>query len=110
MSVQDALQIIQILTSIALIVVIILQAQGQGLGGLFGGADSMGITKTRRGLEKTLFQITVGLSVAFLANAIIQLLIQKIITTAWRVGSKWLMSHLNTMGGVLRLRRTPRLF
>jgi preprotein translocase subunit SecG len=78
MSVQDALQFIQILTSIALIVVIILQAQGQGLGGLFGGPDTMGITKTRRGLEKTLFQITVGLAITFLANAIIQLLIQKI--------------------------------
>lgn len=76
MSVQDALQVVQILTSIALIAVIILQAQGQGLGGLFGGADSMGISKTRRGLEKTLFQITVGLSIAFLANAMIQLLIQ----------------------------------
>lgn len=78
MSVEDALQFIQILTSIALIVVIVLQAQGQGAGGLFGGGDSMGITKTRRGLEKTLFQITVGLSVAFLGNAIIQLLIQDI--------------------------------
>lgn len=76
MEVQDALQFIQILTSIALIIVIILQAQGQGLGGLFGGADSMGITKTRRGLQKTLFQITVGLSIAFLGNAILQLLIQ----------------------------------
>lgn len=76
MSVEDALQFIQILTSIALIAVIILQAQGQTLGGLFGGTDSMGITKTRRGLEKTLFQITVGLSLAFLLNAIIQLLIQ----------------------------------
>ena len=77
MEVQDALQFIQILTSIALIAVIILQAQGQGLGGLFGGSDSMGgITKTRRGLQKTLFQITVGLSIAFLGNAILRLLIQ----------------------------------
>jgi len=76
MEVQDALQFIQILISIALIVVIILQAQSQGLGGLFGGSDSMGITKTRRGLQKTLFQITVGLSIAFLGNAILQLLIQ----------------------------------
>lgn len=78
MTVQDALQVIQIFTSVALIVVIIFQSSGQGLGGLFGGGDSMGITKTRRGLEKTLFQITVGLSVAFLGNAIIQLLIQKL--------------------------------
>jgi preprotein translocase subunit SecG len=76
--IEDVLQVIQILTSVSLIVVIILQAQGQGLGGLFGGADSMGITKTRRGLEKTLFQITVGLAVAFLGNAILQLLIQQI--------------------------------
>jgi preprotein translocase subunit SecG len=72
----DALQIIQILTSIALIAVIILQAQASGLGGIFGGADTMGITKTRRGLEKTMFNITVGLSVAFLGNAILQLIIQ----------------------------------
>lgn len=79
MSVQDALQIIQILTSITLIAVIVLQGRGQqGIGGLMGGADNLGITKTRRGLEKTLFQITVGLSVAFLLNAIIQLLIQTV--------------------------------
>jgi len=73
---RDALQFVQILTSIFLIVVIVLQAQGQSTGGLFGGADNLGITKTRRGLEKTLFQITVGLSIAFLGNAILQLLVQ----------------------------------
>ena len=78
MSIEQALQLIQVVTSISLIVVIILQAQGTGLGGLFGGGDSMGITKTRRGLEKTLFQITVGLVFAFLGNAIIQLLIQEV--------------------------------
>jgi preprotein translocase subunit SecG len=76
MSLIDALQVVQIFTSVALITVIIVQAHGQGLGGLFGGADTMGITKTRRGLEKTLFQITVGLSIAFLGNAILQLLIR----------------------------------
>lgn len=75
MVLEDALQIIQIILSIALVGVIILQARGSGLGNLFGGSDG-GITKTRRGLEKTLFQITVGLSIAFIANAVIQLLIQ----------------------------------
>jgi preprotein translocase subunit SecG len=73
----NALQIIQIIISISLIVVIILQARGQGLGSLFGGGDSgMGITKTRRGLERTLFQITIILSALFLLNAVIQLMIQ----------------------------------
>lgn len=72
----DALQVIQIIISVALVAVIVLQAQGQNLGGLFGGQDTMGVTKTRRGLEKTLFQITVGLAIAFLGNAILQLLVR----------------------------------
>ena len=75
MVLEDALQIVQIIISLALITVIVLQARGSGLGSLFGGADG-GITKTRRGLEKTLFQITIGLAVLFILNAIIQLLIQ----------------------------------
>ncbi len=74
----DALQIIQIILSLAMIVVIILQARGLGLGSLFGGGDSgMGITKTRRGLERTLFQITIVLGALFLLNAVIQLMIQQ---------------------------------
>jgi len=72
----DALQWIQIIISIALVTVIILQAQGQNLGGLFGGQDTMGGTTTRRGLEKPLFQITIGLAIAFLGNAILQLLVR----------------------------------
>ncbi len=71
-----ALQIIQIIISLALIVVIILQARGAGLGSLFGGDAGMGITKTRRGLERTLFQITIILAALFLLNSVIQLLVQ----------------------------------
>ena len=74
----DALQIIQIILSVAMVVVIILQARGLGLGSLFGGGDTgMGITKTRRGLERTLFQITIILGALFLLNAVIQLMIQQ---------------------------------
>ena len=65
-----ALQIVQIIISIALVVLIVLQAKGSGLGNLFGG-EAGAITKTRRGLEKTLFQLTVGLSITFIAIAII---------------------------------------
>ncbi len=72
-----ALQVIQIIISLAIILVIILQARGQGLGSLFGGGDTgMGITKTRRGLERTLFQITIVLGALFLVNCVIQLMIQ----------------------------------
>jgi preprotein translocase subunit SecG len=53
-----------IITSIALIASVILQSKGAGLGGLTGG-DSGGIFTARRGIERVLFWVTVGLSVLF---------------------------------------------
>jgi preprotein translocase subunit SecG len=71
-----ALQLIQVIISVFLVIVIILQAKGNGIGNLFGGGESgLGITKTRRGLEKTLFQITIILAALFLLNAIIQVVV-----------------------------------
>lgn len=58
-----------IITSIALILSVILQSKGAGLGGLTGG-DSGGIFTARRGIEKLLFRITIGLSVLFFALAV----------------------------------------
>jgi preprotein translocase subunit SecG len=53
-----------IITSIALIISVILQNKGVGLGGFTGG-DSGGVFSARRGIEKTLFWITIVLSVVF---------------------------------------------
>ena len=53
-----------IITSIALVVSVIMQNKGVGLGGLTG-ADSSNVFTARRGIEKTLFYITIGLSVLF---------------------------------------------
>jgi preprotein translocase subunit SecG len=58
-----------IITSIALIASVILQSKGAGLGGLTG-ADTGGIFTARRGIEKTLFRVTIGLSVLFFILAI----------------------------------------
>lgn len=66
-----ALQVISIIVSIALVILVLMQAKGAGLGDLLGGGESGGITRTRRGLEKTLFQITVGLGFLFLMVAIL---------------------------------------
>lgn len=77
-AIRTALQIIQLLISIALVVVIILQARGAGIGSLLGGNEALGVTKTRRGLEKTLFQITIILAALFLLNAVIQLSLQPV--------------------------------
>ena len=53
-----------IITSVALIASVILQNKGTGLGGLTG-SDTGGVYTARRGIEKTLFWITIVLSVVF---------------------------------------------
>lgn len=68
---ETALQIAAIIISVALIIIILLQVKGSGLGDLLGGGGDSGITRTRRGLEKTLYQITIGLSFAFLMICIL---------------------------------------
>lgn len=64
------LNIAMIITSIALIVSVILQSKGAGLGGL-GGSDTGAVFTARRGVEKTLFRITIGLSIIFFILAIV---------------------------------------
>ena len=63
------LQVALIVTAVALIVSVILQSKGAGLGGLTG-ADTGSVFTARRGIEKTLFWITIILSVLFFALAI----------------------------------------
>lgn len=59
-----------IITSIALIASVILQSKGAGLGGLTGG-DTGGVFTARRGIEKVLFWVTIGLSALFFILAVI---------------------------------------
>ena len=61
-------QTAQILVSILLIAIILLQIRGQG-SGFFGSAQAS--FRTRRGVEKTLFQFTVVLAVVFTLLAIV---------------------------------------
>jgi len=66
--VENYLYIALIITSIALITSVILQSKGAGLGGLTGG-DTGGIFTARRGIEKTLFKVTIVLGVVFFVLA-----------------------------------------
>lgn len=63
MTLEDALAVAAILTSLALIGIILLQVKGEGVGGLQSGS----FVRTRRGLEKTLFQLTIVLAVIWIA-------------------------------------------
>jgi preprotein translocase subunit SecG len=67
MDLSDYLSVAAILVSLALIAVILLQVKGEGVGGLQSGS----FVRTRRGLEKTLFQLTIALSVLWLVIAAI---------------------------------------
>lgn len=65
-----ALQLVMIVVSIVLILVILLQTKGSSFSGAFGG-DTSSIYRTRRGVEKTLFQFTIGVGVLFVLLAIV---------------------------------------
>jgi len=65
------LSVAQIVLSVALILVILLQVRGGGLGGIFGQPDT--VYRTKRGVEKTLFQLTIALVVLFIIIAVMTL-------------------------------------
>lgn len=70
------MQIASIVVSIILIVLIMLQVKGGALGNLLGGDAGGGFTHTRRGLEKTLFQITVYLCIVFMAISLFAVVLE----------------------------------
>jgi len=63
-----------IIISVLLIVSVILQSKGAGLGGLTG-ADAGSVFTARRGIERTLFWITIVLSVVFFILVITLLIV-----------------------------------
>jgi preprotein translocase subunit SecG len=55
----------QLIVSVALLFAVLLQARGSGLGGTFGGDSS--VYRSRRGIERRLWQFTIALIVLFTA-------------------------------------------
>ena len=68
---QDYLSVAQILLSIALILAVLFQVRGGGLGGIFGQPTT--VFRTKRGVEKTLFQLTIALVILFIIVSIMTL-------------------------------------
>ncbi len=68
----DYLVIAQIVTAVLLVISILLQSSGSGLGGVFGGAGA--VYSTKRGIEKILFYLTIVLSILFFALALANLI------------------------------------
>ncbi len=59
------LNILQIIISVILIIVVLLQVKGSGFGAALGGMSGGSVFRTKRGLERTLFQATIMLAVVF---------------------------------------------
>lgn len=66
------LNITQIVLSCLLIIAILLQQRGTGLGGAFGGEGST--YRSKRGVEKTLFYATIVIAILFVVVAIINII------------------------------------
>ncbi len=71
-----AINIIQIIISITVVGILLIQMKGEGLGGIFGGDSS--VYHQRRGLEATLFNITIVLSAIFLVFSLFSALAPRI--------------------------------
>jgi len=74
--VKTYLYLAQIIIAIALSVLVLLQTRDAGLGNMFGGGD-MGVYKTRRGVEKTLFNATIGLGIVFMLLAVVTVVLTR---------------------------------
>lgn len=64
-----ALDVAMLIVSVVVILLILLQTKGSSFSGAFGG-DAGSINRTRRGVEKTLFQFTIGVAAVYVVLAI----------------------------------------
>ena len=60
------LNVIQIIIAVLLIVAVLLQVKGSGFGAALGGMSGGSVYRTKRGLERTLFQATILLTIIFI--------------------------------------------
>lgn len=72
---QAVLPYVQIVLSVLLVVAVVMQQTGSGLGGAFGGDNFSAGFHTRRGAEKMLFNATIVLAVLFAVSALVALII-----------------------------------
>lgn len=68
---QVYLHVAQIVLAVTLVLVILLQVKGGGLGGVFGQPDT--VYRTKRGVEKRLYQLTIVLIVVFVIISLVAL-------------------------------------
>ncbi len=68
-----AIRTVQIILCITVIIFILLQVRGAGLGSAFGGSSAGSVFKTRRGVERLIFNMTIAFVVLFALVSLITL-------------------------------------
>lgn len=70
------LGIIEIILAIVLTALVLMQTKGSDLGGFLGGGggDSGGTFRTRRGVEATMYRLSIIVSVLFFVNTLLAFL------------------------------------
>jgi len=71
------MNLLQIVVSSILIAVVLLQVKGSGFGAALGGMSGGGVYRTKRGLERTLFQATILLIIVFIFVSFLSVQSQK---------------------------------
>ncbi len=67
------LSVLQLIVSILLIILILLQERSAGMSGIFGGGDAGGFYQARRGFEHAIFWATIVLALVFAGLAVFQI-------------------------------------
>ena len=70
-----AFNIVEIIISLVLVLVLLVQSRGAGFDGTFNSDSS--VFRTRRGVEKTLFQLTIVLAVVFVIVSVLSVVVAK---------------------------------
>lgn len=73
MNIDNILQIVMVISGILVIIAILLQQRGASLGAGFGSSGEL--FTTRRGIDKSLFNITIVLSVIFVLSILVGLIL-----------------------------------
>ncbi len=74
---QIYLNVVQIILSIAMVILVLFEVRSSGMGGIFGGSQT-GLIRKRRGPELLLFRLTIGTSIVFFLVALANVLVSSV--------------------------------
>ncbi|OGF38127.1 preprotein translocase subunit SecG [Candidatus Falkowbacteria bacterium RIFOXYC2_FULL_48_21] len=73
---EKILTVVQVVFAVGLIGLILLQNKGGGLSGVFGGSEVSNVYRTKRGMEKNLFLLTIIFTILFLGASLANILLR----------------------------------